>query len=288
VRGGYLETARKKKFRARQRELQSQKEDRLEAEADAADEAQARAEHAAQSPPRVEMLDDDEDLHDPSQPLPRQVNNAPPLIHEHSDSDSDQETFIDVQVPDARNPGKMRTVRDKKSRCVRSLSRLTRSPPLTLLSRSRRYLRRQMRKEAASQRVHRIMEMDPNSMKELRESIRQKREAEKLARQQQQQSNKETEELVLEGGERAGGAEGLENMLPPPPPTRAAINALKTTEHLSTLLKSHKAVVSAVENVITSDTTNPDNVTDADLKLPPPPTPILYVRMCDRAHPQGG
>jgi len=94
--------------------------------------------------------------------VPQQINNAPPLLN--SDNDDDDDERVTVVVPDASNPGKTRLVQDKLSR----------------------YKRREERKRKSGNRVHKIMEMDPNYMKELREDIRQKREETKNKRIQQQ------------------------------------------------------------------------------------------------------
>jgi len=60
--------------------------------------------------------------------------------------------------------------------------------------------------------------------------------------------------------------------LPPPPPP----NTLSSSEHLTNLLKSHRKIVSAVQETLTTDTSNPANTQPADMNLPPPPTPISY------------
>ena len=252
VRGGYLATERKARFKARGRVLASEREEREEREAEGASSGYEILGDGGGGGVRADSL------------APKQVNNAPP---EHgSDSDSDQETMVDVSVPDSLDPSKTRTVRDKLSR----------------------FKRREARKALASNRVHQIMEMAPEDMRELRAEIGRKREVAKAKKREVEEANRRTEEGVLDldgddgleedfGGEDdldelAGAAEGgiaqpssagrsIGNapLVPPPPPQpasprpAAAGNTLNSTDHLRRLLKSHNDVVSAVEETISTD-----------------------------------
>jgi hypothetical protein len=279
VRGGYMATSRKTKFNARKREIQSKRDDAYD-EMDFMDMGMGDdMELGGGGGGGYEILPGDTPIPATSSPhrQPKQINNAPPLDHddddddddaggnaelrrhqekskpkhEHSDSDSDQETYVDIEIPDARNPGQTRTVRDKMAR----------------------YKRREERKAKARGRVHKIMEMDPNSMKELRESIRAKREAAKAAREAQGQQNEAVEQSVLglDGGDEQGA-----RMPPAPPSPQRGLSSVSGTEHLIKLMKSQKDLVSAVEETITTDPFNPANTTSKELNLPPPPTHIEY------------
>ncbi len=260
VRGGYILSERKGRLRKREISLRMDREDREEREREIGlpDEVFS-LEKARLREREIKMRREKEE---------REEREAGRL------DDEDENAYVDVQVPDSRDPTKKRTVRDRKARM----------------------LRRETRKAQAALRTHRIIEMDPNSIAELRESIRKRREDAKRARKEKLDSNQAAEDsLLLQGapstaastvtsdmkkkynGDNTGVGADADVNLPKPPrtgppaliPRKVQDGAMHSSMLVKSLLSKHRAVVQAVEQTLDVDVhvkprVNPEEKLDTD------------------------
>ncbi|GMH67124.1 hypothetical protein TrLO_g1853 [Triparma laevis f. longispina] len=248
VAGGYLATARKQKFKRRQRELLRAKEERFDREEEeeagsspiklSVEKPKTTVDMFTRSGEKKDNKDDDKDEGDESS-------------SSSSSSSSEEE--------DARRPIKSAPTNDAKTR----------------------QQRRTRRKDNAAVRSHRIMEMDPSALNTLRQSIRNRREEEKKKRLEMAKENRDLQNSVIpppppddpndpgadDDWEHEGGATSLEPQLNYNGPVTVA-----------NLMKQHRTVVSSVKQNLETDLTLGKNTISNSQQnwVKPPPPPNTY------------
>ncbi|GMH70577.1 hypothetical protein TrST_g14047 [Triparma strigata] len=239
VAGGYLETARKQKFKRRQRELLRAKEDREDRE------EREEEEEVGSSPIKLtsEKPKTTVDMFTKSKEgLKKNSEEKSESEEEDEDSSSSEED---------RQPAKTAPKNDAKIRAAR----------------------RARRKENAQLRSHRIMEMDPSALGALRQSIRNQREEDKKKRLDMAKENRDLQNSVIPPPPPSGAAgidEGMEE---------EAWGELTEDGPVTVanLMKQHRTVVSSVkQNLETDLTLGRTAATAKEDWVKPPPPPNTY------------